>query len=210
VQTELLKDAFEKARKEGADNTGNSIASEIHRTLESTENPPITADAIRGYFRKHSNNDSFNISRTSKDQLARYLGYKNFRDYVKKNRENGSKISRYLLWVLIVALGGSLTWNFFGGDAECCMIWVEDHWEETECSGKSLERACDPNTLEKMKLVEVCKNALVKKDGQQILWYDKTNKKVTFFTYHGLHPINGKTLKEANSDMVEKYGKECD
>ncbi|HBR55104.1 MAG TPA: hypothetical protein DEA82_13340 [Flavobacteriaceae bacterium] len=210
VLRNFLKEVFEKAIKNGADASGSSIATEVHHALEKVEKQPITADAIRGYYRKYKNHIPFNVAKNSKDQLARYIGYESYRDFVQKNTRNGNKVSSYLLWFLIVALGVSLSWNFFVTDETCCMIWMEDHWEETACSGKRLERACDTKTLRKMKRVEVCKDAAVKKNYQPVLWYDKSDDVVTFFTYHGLHPVNGKTLKQATRYMVEKYGEECD
>jgi hypothetical protein len=39
------------------------------------------------------------------------------------------------------------------------------------------------------------------------VWYDKSNRKVEFFTYHGIHPENGKTLRNVTSTILEKYAK---
>jgi hypothetical protein len=210
VQRNLLKDVFDRALKNGAEDKGSAIATEIYNALEKTEKQPITADAIRGYYRKYKNHVPFNVAKNSKDQLSRFLGYENYRDYVLKHKRKGNNVSTYLLWVLILVLGASLSFNFFHTNEQRCMLWEEDHWVESECSGMRLERKLDPKTLEKMRMVEVCKDAVLRKNGQPVVWYDKTANEVTFFTYHGLHPINGKTLKEATRHMVAKYGKDCD
>mgnify|MGYP000857686014 CR=1 FL=1 len=39
------------------------------------------------------------------------------------------------------------------------------------------------------------------------VWYAKSNRRVEFFTHHGIHPENGKTLREATAYMIEKYAK---
>ena len=39
------------------------------------------------------------------------------------------------------------------------------------------------------------------------VWYDKSNKNVEFFTHHGIHPENGKTLRNATKTNIEKYAK---
>lgn len=210
MQRNLLKEVFDKAILNGADDNGNSIAMEIHRMLDETENPAISADAIRGYYRRYKNNESFNIAKNSKDQLARYLGFKNYREYVQKNKRNGNSVLNYLLGVLIVALGISLFWNFFGNEEQRCMIWLEDHYEETECLGRRLERSFNRDLFEKMRMVEVCKDSDIEKNGKPILWYDRTDNEVTFFTYLDFHPVNGKTLKQATRYMVEKYGDDCE
>ena len=37
------------------------------------------------------------------------------------------------------------------------------------------------------------------------VWYDKSNKKVEFFTHYGIHPENSKTLKPVTEYILEKY-----
>lgn len=89
-----------------------------------------------------------------------------------------------------------------------CMYWNEDHYEEVFCNeiieGKTiiatnndtklLKKINSPDTL-------TAENALGK------VWYDKSNKKVTFFTHYGLNPENGKTLKPATEYILETYAK---
>ncbi|QNJ97016.1 hypothetical protein ALE3EI_0433 [Constantimarinum furrinae] len=205
MERELIQAVKMKALKEGAPDSKNGVAEHVSGRTDIS----ISSKSITNYLKNFGAGNDITIAFEIRDSLARYLGYRNFRDFQNQGTQ-GSIIKKYLLWFLIIALGVSVSWNFFGTGDECCMLWIEDHWEETDCSGKKLERECEPNTLEKMRLVEVCKNAPFKKDGQQILWYDKTDNVVTFFTYHGLHPVNGKTLKEATEGMVEKYGKVCE
>ena len=57
--------------------------------------------------------------------------------------------------------------------------------------------------LKKIKMSDTltAENALGK------VWYDKTNKKVEFFTHHGVHPENGKTLKAVTKHILKTYCK---
>lgn len=87
-----------------------------------------------------------------------------------------------------------------------CMYWNEDHYEEVFCDelieGKTIialnneikliRKITSPDTL-------TIENALGK------VWYDKSNKKVVFFTHYGIHPENGKTLKPITRYMINKY-----
>lgn len=89
-----------------------------------------------------------------------------------------------------------------------CMYWNGEFYEEVFCdeliAGKEiialnketelLRKITRPDTL-------TIENALGK------VWYVKSNRRVEFFTYHGIHPENGKTLREATAYMIEKYAK---
>ena len=59
---------------------------------------------------------------------------------------------------------------------------------------KMIRKITKPDTL-------TIENALGK------VWYDKSNGKVEFFTHYGIHPENGKTLKEVSSHILEVYAK---
>ena len=89
-----------------------------------------------------------------------------------------------------------------------CMFWNEDHFEKIFCDEKipgSLTEGLDDSKflLKKIKMPDTltAENALGK------VWYDKTNKKVDFFTHHGVHPENGKTLKAVTKHILETYCK---
>lgn len=87
-----------------------------------------------------------------------------------------------------------------------CMVWNEDHFERVFCDQKftgSLTEGFDDNKflLRKIKMPDTLnsENALGK------VWYDKSNKKVEFFTNHGIHPENGKTLKPVTKHILKTY-----
>ena len=65
---------------------------------------------------------------------------------------------------------------------------------QEERTKEMLKKITRPDTL-------TVENALGK------VWYAKSNRRVEFFTHHGIHPENGKTLREATAYMIEKYAK---
>jgi len=88
-----------------------------------------------------------------------------------------------------------------------CMYWDTDHYEAVFCNEKTngnpivalneelillFRKINSPDTL-------TIENAIGK------VWYDKTNKKIEFFTHYGIHPVNGKTLKPISKYILEKY-----
>lgn len=88
-----------------------------------------------------------------------------------------------------------------------CMYWSNDHYESVFCDDpvkKDNSIALNEDlTVLFMKITKpdtlTVENALGK------VWYDKSNKKVEFFTHHGTHPVNGKTLKPVTKYIIEKY-----
>lgn len=87
-----------------------------------------------------------------------------------------------------------------------CMVWNEDHFVKVFCDEKfpgSLTEGFDDYKflMRKIKTPDTlnAENAIGK------VWYDKTNKKVEFFTQYGIHPENGKTLKPVTKHILETY-----
>lgn len=89
-----------------------------------------------------------------------------------------------------------------------CMYWNGEFYVEIFCNEliegkeiialseekKLLKKITRPDTL-------TVENALGK------VWYDKSNNKVEFFTHYGIHPENGKALKDVSETILEKYAK---
>lgn len=154
--------------------------------------------------------------------LAKYVGYNSFEEYVKsrpKTENNPSnspgdstkknQTSTILLWTLIGALVISISWNFFGNKKTECMVWKEDHYELTECAGSQMEKPLNAKTMERLKQITVCDTVNFFENGKPIIWYDKNNKVLTYFTSHGIHPENGKTLKPITPTIIGKYVQSC-
>ena len=92
-----------------------------------------------------------------------------------------------------------------------CMVWVDDHYEKTICSGARLEKRLDKETLNDFKELKfLCKDSTFFSNGEPVVWYDKSNTIMTYFTAPGIHPTNGKTLKSITQDMIDAHVPECD
>ncbi len=88
-----------------------------------------------------------------------------------------------------------------------CMYWNNDYYEPVYCDDperKNISIALNVDMIHSFRKITrpdtlTIENALGK------VWYDKSDKKVDFFTNHGIHPINGKTLKPVTKYILEKY-----
>lgn len=132
------------------------------------------------------------------------------------NEEGKSSILELVIknapYVVIVFLIGLVISNYFYTDTmvksdDSWMVWKTDHYEEFNNEIKTLN-------LNSIKLVPYNKKAILEyrkieldcESSIKKVWYYKVNKnELEFFNFPGLHPINGKTLKEMNNDMKKKY-----
>lgn len=89
-----------------------------------------------------------------------------------------------------------------------CMYWDEDHYEEVFCN-ELIEGKMVIAINEEIKLLRKIKSpdTLTAENALGKVWYDKSNKKVSFFTHFGINPENGKTLKPATEHIIESYAK---
>ncbi len=86
------------------------------------------------------------------------------------------------------------------------MVWNEDHFERTKCSGTGNEELLVTFSLANFKkIINTDTITSFFKNGKVQVWYDKSNKELEFFTAPGIHPVNGKTLKPVTSYIIEKY-----
>ena len=94
-----------------------------------------------------------------------------------------------------------------------CMAWMENHYEEVDCNiinenPNIIVSSKDDNLIEKFRKIIPCDTTKFERNGRVCLWYGKSLESgYDFFTYHGIHPENGKTLKEVTPTIMNKYGK---
>lgn len=88
-----------------------------------------------------------------------------------------------------------------------CMFWKNDHYEEVFCDEKIEGANVIALNEERLKLFRKIKSpdTLTAENAMGKIWYDKSDKKVEFFTYYGIHPTNGKTLKPVTPYILETY-----
>lgn len=213
---ELMELVFEKAKTESKKKTIHGLAKYLSNKLMEDFQFSIDINTFTRYYKGYILNKGGKQSPTDDvlNVLCQYLEHKDFKDFetkieceiVKKRlrkeifhqEEKYKKLISISLVVGLLLLG---TLSFFISKyyKKNCMIWVEDHYEKIRCSGLENERKLDEVVLLKMREI---KNPL---RCEHEMWYDKTDNKVTFFTYSGKHPTNGKTLKSVTEHICEKY-----
>lgn len=87
-----------------------------------------------------------------------------------------------------------------------CMYWNDVEYIPVFCD----ETLTDFNVIQRnedfLKLKKITRpDTLTTENALWKVWYDKSNNKVEFFTHHGIHPENGKTLRNVTQHILEKY-----
>ena len=170
--------------------------------------------------------------------FCRYLGYENYAGYIVHQAQleahdtpphhntslnpqatwgksswkqtTGPKKYQRKFWVVFVAgLAGSAAYMGLVKDEKECMVWLEDHYEKSICDGESGEVALESIFLERLKKVSVCDTTTFFKNGQPVIWYDIVGGQYEFFTYFGLHPITGNTLRPISRTIIDLQVKPC-
>ncbi|MXN91938.1 hypothetical protein GR160_11955 [Flavobacterium sp. Sd200] len=128
------------------------------------------------------------------------------------NKEN--LFRNALIVALLVSVIIAVKNTFF--KEEGCMVWRGDHYEEVSCSiegnsfaGAALVLPMDRETFAYQKRVSVCDTTtFFLPNGLPRIWYYKVgDNEIEYYTYPGLHPVTGKTLKKITPYMINKYVK---
>lgn len=151
------------------------------------------------------------------DKLALYMGNEDYSDYVSKQskppkqtaggiRQKRLDYTAYVLIGLIVFL--LIGYPIYERMVESkCMVWIENHYEKAECNGKNTV-AFDKKAYKKLKQIQVDQETtFFDNNGNPLVWYVKSNGDVTFFSYYGIDPETGKTLKPITDYMIAKHVK---
>lgn len=213
---ELMELVFEKAKKESKKKPIHGLAKFLSNKLEEDFHFNIDVITFTRYYKGYISKEKKRQAPTDDvlNALCQYINHKDFKDFeikseceiVKKRlrKEIIHQEEKYKKIISMSLIAGALllgTLSFFISRyyKKNCMIWVEDHYEKIRCSGLENEITLNKAVLLKMKKLN---NPL---RCEHEMWYDKTNNKVTFFTYYGEHPVNGKVLKLVTEYVCEKY-----
>ena len=220
---ELIEMIFEKAQIDSRRTKQYGLCTYLHEIFEELFNMNISFDTFRRYHRGYITKEAKKRTPNNQtlDSLANYLGFDSFKDFqinsaceiskkklreqieiLEKKGESQKVISTIINIVLLVGL-------FFYGYTyykRNCMIWVEDHYEKTRCSRLVM---LDKIKVEKFKKIEVCDSTTFIKNGEPVVWYDKSNNKLTYFTHSGIHPENKKTLKPITKNIIAAHVTSC-
>ncbi|XLS29496.1 hypothetical protein ACJD0Z_01435 [Flavobacteriaceae bacterium M23B6Z8] len=216
----LMKQVFEKARKDSLESSADGLAKYLNHHFQEEFNITISTRNFTRYYNGYIQERIKKIKpgRPIRDALSKYVGYKNFEDFVADNESEDDRkyrriIAKYLkfrkkiyfLVGLSTFLGIVLALFIIKYYKKNCMVWVNDHYEKVRCSGDVLESKLDVTKLEKFRKINVCDTTTFFRNGQPAIWYSNENGKLEFFTYPGLHPITNETLDDITPEIINLY-----
>jgi hypothetical protein len=206
----LCEEAFTKAQTLCGKESDNGRATFLEDELRSSQ-VSISAKSLIAY-KKGTSSPGTEVL----DGLAKFLDYTSFKEYHEENKTTATieetktkRRNSVVLWVLILALGFLLTYNFLAPKANKCLVWKGTGYEVEICSGRLLEIPYKEELLDFKQVFPCSDSAFYDVDGRPILWYDKSDGEVSFFNQLGRHPVNKKTLKPITDTISEKYVPDC-
>tara|TARA_R110002167_G_scaffold247308_7_gene452910 strand:+ start:887 stop:1609 length:723 start_codon:yes stop_codon:yes gene_type:complete len=153
------------------------------------------------------------------DRLSKYLGYKDYQDFVSDlEKEHASFWSRLLKFIkkrkleialLLIAILVILAISWF--NRERWMEWQNDHYVEVAFDSNKLSKGLlkiyKKDCLQNFrKIVPDCDTEYFAYDGSVNVWYGKNAEgELECFTDLCKHPETGKTLKAITKYMVQKH-----
>ncbi|MFT7072866.1 hypothetical protein [Patiriisocius sp. Uisw_017] len=205
MEKKILEEAFEKARSEGAPDTALGLATHIHNELENKCSQPTTADSFRGYFRKLEKEESFNISKTTKDHLSIYLGYEDYKNYLDRKNTKTINTKRHQFAALVLLI--VVVFFVYNTTRKKCMVWEENKFVKIHCEEDNA-KPIDQGLLIKFKKMkaECREDFFFNEDESAKVWYYKRGKNdLELFTRPGIHPIKGVTLNAITRYMIGEH-----
>ena len=222
MSKELVTLVFKKAEIEIGSTVKTRLAKHLSDILLDDYKYPINERTLRDYYtayieKNEANNEELKPKLIS--HFCEYLGYEDYADFVSANpskvkvatpialgKKHIDKTPKkgVVLFFSALTLSG-LSYFGFVKEEENCMVWKVDHYERTVCSGVPLESPLTELILEEFRKIENFDSLVDRKTKGKELWYDKSNGKVEFFTYHGYHPENNKPLKSVTDYIYQTY-----
>ncbi|MCX2681770.1 hypothetical protein OOZ15_17585 [Galbibacter sp. EGI 63066] len=217
----LIEDLFEKAKTNSRETKPYGLAKYLSEHVQSARIEEKTFIRYHGGYITKTKRRRKPVKST-RDAFSVYLGYKDFDDFIKENESEKEavkrkheaqikKLNNRFLYSLIsgIALACGVIFFMVKYYEKNCMIWVGDHYEKIKCSGTNNEKRLDELVLENFYKIDACDTTTFFKGGKEVIWYDKSNNTLEYFTYPGIHPLNGKTLKPISDHIIDKYVSSC-
>ncbi|MDT8415927.1 MAG: hypothetical protein RQ735_11195 [Flavobacteriaceae bacterium] len=215
----LIIKAFEKAKRETLTDKKTRIAKHLSDYIFEETGEMYGEKSLRTHFTNASENAAENIEFKAyvANALCKYLGYNDFSHFLRENTVevkesrshfmsniNGKK--KVLSSMVIAVLIGFFGYNTLKKD---CMVWQDGHYVKVNCNKEDHDKSVQYDKLifeSQKQIYPDCNYPFFKTDGRENLWYGKSAEgKLEFFTYYGLHPVNGKTLNPITQYMIKKY-----
>ncbi|MCR1025453.1 hypothetical protein NQT66_11590 [Cellulophaga baltica] len=115
--------------------------------------------------------------------------------------QGSSKIVSLLSVIVISAL----TYFGFVKEEQNCMVWQEDHYEKSACTGVANEEPYQELVFLNFRKINDLQEVKSRREKHQELWYVKKGGEVEFFTYYHAHPIYHKGLHKVTDYMYKTH-----
>jgi hypothetical protein len=134
----------------------------------------------------------------------------------KNNEAKPVYKQRLFLVILVLAFTGLTAFGLRSIFLEKrCMLWKEDHYEAISCDDQpqgiiGISTGIIPRNdliIENMHKIKVTPKTTFFRNGQPIIWYNKNHGRCEYFTYPGLHPVSGKTLRPITRTIINNHVK---
>ncbi|WP_440121342.1 hypothetical protein [Tenacibaculum sp. Ill] len=169
-----------------------------------------TKKTLSNYYKKYVDNVENGAGEPKielKDLIAKYLGYKNYADFLGSTKKKKicliciAKYKKSIVFTLIPMLAIPL-FLYINYETNNCIVWKEDHYEKTSCTNEeAIKNTLYHIDIDRFKKVTLTKGMEFFANGKPNFWYgSNTEGKREFFTARGVHP---ETLKEL--DPITPY-----
>lgn len=213
----FLQDIFTKAKEESGENSLRKWSEYIAEYLSEEIKYPLSVKTLERYYHGETKP---NLEK--KNKLAMFLGHKDYKNYNEKIQEhkpnevdsektresfgikNYGKNYMFPIGLIAIVIMGVGYLGYSSG-SEDCMIWKEDHYEETNCEGNAGETKKISYLLENFRQIQVSDTTTFFKNGKANVWYDKSGGELYFFSAPGINPETGNTVKHITNYMIHKY-----
>nr|BFF37900.1 hypothetical protein BACT7_27620 [Tenacibaculum mesophilum] len=163
----------------------------------------INRRTLSNYYKKYVNNienDAGEPKIELKDLIAKYLGYKNYADFLGSTKKKKicliciAKYKKSIVFTLIPMLAIPI-FLYINYETSNCIIWKKDHYEKASCTNeKAIKNTLYHIDIDRFKKVTLTKDMEFFTNGKENFWYGSNKDgKREFFTARGVHP---ETLKE--------------
>ncbi len=204
----LIEKVFEKAGRESGKNSVHGKAEYLADHMLEDYKFPVSSKQLTRYYKKE-----YAPSHPLTDHLSQFLGYEDYGAFVHKervpdyitNRKSSKKQKAWIIGLILVPLLGVSAYVGYQTGKEECMVWKDNHFEKTICSGSRNEEPLKLSRLKNFKKITPTDTTTFFRNGKVQAWYDKSDNELEFFTAPGIHPENGKTLKPVTNYIIEKY-----
>ncbi|TYB74478.1 hypothetical protein ES676_07315 [Bizionia saleffrena] len=220
MHKKLLKEAFEKAKKEEGLIKKTHIAEFLSDYITENSGEPYGEKIIRIHYNNAIaiTNEKVVLKQFAVICLCTYLGHDDFNGYKKKSEvktrvPNRSFLAKHKIKALSIAILALLliVFSALTINTQKWMVWENDRFTEVEFNTEKyrlnqLKLYKEDRILSFRKVTLHCDSIFFNANKSVRFWYGKnTNKEIDFFTALGLHPKTGKTLKPITPYMIKKY-----